>query len=146
LPTPFTPDANTIVVFNRVALGRGTPNAAALGPSYGGPYQYNGRSYQFKYALKNGLSVRRHGTPLGPPPGAFTPIEITVPLAWRTRAAMGWGDAATSWRVRVIGCRSTTQWVVFTGGFGVTSPACVPLIVRMGTRIQRIHIAVGRPC
>jgi hypothetical protein len=137
---PFAPGATQVVVFDRVALSRGTPNADDLAPSYGR------LSDRFKYSLKAGLLVRRHGTPLGPSPGTITPIQITVPLAWRDRAAIGWGNAATSWTVRVIGCRSTTPWVAFTGGYTVRSPMCVPLIVRMGNRSQRIRVAVGHPC
>jgi hypothetical protein len=96
--------------------------------------------------MKAGLLVRRHGTPLGPPPGAIKPIDISVAPEWRDRAAIGWGNAGVSSTVRLPACRSTTKWVVFTGGYFVRSPACVPIIVRMGGESRRIRVAVGRSC
>src|SRR6266581_756182 len=121
---PVSPSSREIVVFNRVAIPRGL----ARGPLG----SYTGRPAGLKYFMKAGLLVRRHGTPLGPAPGAIRPVEITVPPEWRDRAAIGWGNAGVSSTVRVGGCRSTTPWVVFTGGYFVRSPACVPLVVRMG--------------
>jgi hypothetical protein len=135
--TPVSPSASEVVVFDRVAIPRG--RSTGLAP-------YTGRPDRLKYWMKTGLLVRRHGTPLGPTPGAIKPVEITVAREWRDRAAIGWGNAGVSPTVRIGGCRSTTEWVAFTGGYYVRSPACVPLIVRMGGRSQRIRVAVGRPC
>jgi hypothetical protein len=135
---PVAPSVAQVVVFDRVAVPRGLAHVELA--------RYTGRPDRFKYWLKAGLHVRRHGTPLGPAPGAIAPVEITVPRQWRDRAAIGWGNAGVSSTVRVGGCRSTRPWVVFTGGYFVSSPACVPLIVRIGDRSRRIRVAVGRPC
>ena len=136
VPEPVAPDASEVVVFDRVAVPRG---GGGLAPNAGRPDR-------LKYWLKAGLLVRRHGTPLGPAPRAMKPVEIAVPREWRDRAAIGWGDSGVASTVRLGGCRSTTPWIVFTGGYYVSSPACVPLIVRVGDRSRRIRVAVGRPC
>jgi hypothetical protein len=137
VPEPVSPSAAEVVVFDRVAIPRG--RSTGLAP-------YTGRPDRLKYWLKAGLLVRRHGTPLGAAPGPTKPVEISVAPKWQDRAAIGWGNAGVSPTVRIPGCRSTTPWVAFTGGYYVRSPACVPLIVRMGGRTQRIRVAVGRPC
>jgi hypothetical protein len=136
-PEPVAPSAAEVVVFDRVAVPRGGPR---------GLTPYTGRPARLKFFLKAGLLARRNGTPLGPSPGAVEPVEISIPPAWRDRAAIGWGDAGVSSTVRVGGCRSTTPWIVFTGGYYVRSPACVPVIVRVGARSRRIRVAVGRAC
>jgi hypothetical protein len=135
---PVSPSPRDVVVFDRVAIPRGLAD--------NGLASFTGRPARLKFWLKAGLLVRRHGTPLGPAPRAIKPVEITVPREWRNRAAIGWGDAGVSSTVRITGCRSTTPWVVFTGGYYVRSAACVPLIVRIGDRSRRIRVAVGRPC
>jgi hypothetical protein len=136
VPERVAPGASEVLVFDRVAVPRG---GGTLAPNAGRPDR-------LKYWMKTGLLVRRHGTPLGPAPGAIKPVEITVPREWRDRAAIGWGDSGVASTVRIGGCRSTTRWLVFTGGYFVSSPACVPLIVRIGDRSRRIRVAVGRPC
>jgi hypothetical protein len=136
-PEPVAPSAAEVVVFDRVAVPRGLTHGLA---------PYTGRPARLKYWLKAGLLVRRHGTPLGPAPGAVEPVEMSIPPAWRDRAAIGWGNAGVSSTVRIGGCRSTTPWIVFTGGYYVRLPACVPVIVRVGARSRRIRVAVGRPC
>lgn len=79
------------------------------------------------------------------------PVDVIVPRAWRTRAAVGWGEdrgpqQASS--VRVQACKPVLgrPWLAFPGGYFLRRPACVPLIVRVGARSARFRLGIGRRC
>jgi hypothetical protein len=80
------------------------------------------------------------------------PFTIKLAAGWRGRAAMVWGsprpDAVTD-GVRVVPCRrgdDNGDWVVWTGGFLVQEPGCVPLVVTMGDTRYRARVALGLAC
>jgi hypothetical protein len=77
-------------------------------------------------------------------------VDLIVPRAWRGRMAIGWGSPATPTQHLVIsGCTvgsTPGKWLAYAGGFWVSEPACVPLIVEADHRRQRVHIGVGAAC
>ena len=125
-----TPGPGFSVAFNRVAL----PTAKTLGGVrlHAGPQGG-------KFWAKQGLLIT-----------AGAAFELIVPTAWVARLSIGWGNpAGPSSQVDVSGCQATTpgtRWLAFAGGFWVSQPACVPLIVRIANRQRLVHIGVGAAC
>jgi hypothetical protein len=89
------------------------------------------------YWSKSGLIVR-----------AGRAISVSVPQAWRTRAAITWGNnTGIVSALRIAACPSPTQWNAFAGGFYLRSrSACVPLVFRAGGRAAEVRFGVGRRC
>jgi hypothetical protein len=77
-----------------------------------------------------------------------TPVTVIVPGAWRSRLAVEWGDSGLVRAVRLPGCPASEHvWNGYAGGFYLRSPrACVPLVVRVGTRSTTIRFGLGRAC
>jgi len=77
-------------------------------------------------------------------------VTITVPKAWRTRAAIAWGYGGTGVHhtLRLTGCGSDpAAGDAYSGGFYLSVPsACVPLIFRVGDRTATVRFGVGRRC
>ena len=77
-------------------------------------------------------------------------ITITVPKAWRARAAIAWGYGGTGIHstLSLTGCGSDpTTGNAYSGGFYFSAPsACVPLIIRVGGRSATVRFGVGRRC
>lgn len=74
-------------------------------------------------------------------------VSVTVPRRWRDRAAIEWGDSGTTSGLRIAPCtRPPNRWNVYTGGFYLREPGCVPLLVRVGNRTKLVHFGVGRRC
>lgn len=121
------------VVLGVVALPV-SPTYPALGTSSTGATA--GPSQLF---AKTGLVVK---------PGAT--FEVVVPPAWSQRVRIGWGGEPSipSDRVLVSNCAnpSGTGWLAYPGGYWVDHPACVPLIVKAGTRQQEVHVGLGAAC
>jgi len=92
------------------------------------------------YWRKAGLVVRASGAS----------VTVSVPAAWRRRAAISWGNggAGRFGSVRIAGCGSDkTTGDAYAGGFYLrSSSACVPLIFTVGTRTQTVRFGVGRRC
>ena len=86
---------------------------------------------------KTGLVIR---------PG--TEFELIVPARITSRLSIGWGNPGTPrHRVVVNNCPNPGGgWLACAGGFWIDHPACVPIIVRAGSRQQRVRIGVGRAC
>jgi len=86
---------------------------------------------------KTGLIIR---------PG--TEFELIVPARFTSRVSIGWGDPGTpSHLVVVDNClNSGGGWLAYAGGYWIDHPACVPIIVRAGSRQQQVRIGVGRAC
>lgn len=94
-----------------------------------------------RYWRKAGIYVR---------PGKSA-VDISVPVAWRKRAAIEWGqgDSASgpASALHVTGCPAYGRaWLPYGGGFHITGPACVPLTIASGGRRQTLRFGVGRRC
>lgn len=76
-------------------------------------------------------------------------VTITVPKAWRTRAAVTWGvNVAIASTLRLPGCPAGPRtWNAYAGGFYLrSSAACVPLVFAVGRRSAVVRVSVGRRC
>jgi hypothetical protein len=75
-------------------------------------------------------------------------VELTVPPEWRARFAIGWGFKPRGQfeSIRFPSCARPPAWPVYSGGFYVLQPACVPLDVRVGTRTRRVLLGIGVQC
>ena len=88
------------------------------------------------YFAKYGIAIR-----------ADSPaVLITVPEAWRHRAAIAWGNnigAVSS--LRLLGCpRQMGAWNGYAGGFYLRSASgCVPLVFNIGRRTATLSFAIG---
>lgn len=124
---PLAPTDSDRVVMDRIAVPakhfRGPPVRLRTGSG-------------LRYWAKAGLLVR---------PGT-APVDVIVPAAWRSRLATEWGDSAAASVIRIRGCKSAERWLVYTGGFYLRRPACVPLVIKVGTRKAHLRFAIGRDC
>lgn len=97
-------------------------------------------SKPWAYWRKQGLVIRASGES----------VTITVPEAWRKRAAIAWGYGGHGVfsSLRIAGCGSEPSvGNAYSGGFYLRSrSACVPLIFRVGTRSATVRFGVGRVC
>ena len=99
----------------------------------------------------------------GPEPGAWPywrksglvvkagagPVTISVAPSARGRAAIEWGNAGHGPfnSIRLARCANGSGGYAYAGGFSLRSPsACVPLIVRVGSRSETVRFGVGRRC
>jgi hypothetical protein len=76
-------------------------------------------------------------------------VTITVPAAWRSRAAITWGvNVGIVSTLRLPGCLSAPgTWNGYAGGFYLRSAsACVPLAIGVGRRTAMVRVGVGRRC
>jgi hypothetical protein len=94
---------------------------------------------RWPYWSKSGLVVRADSPP----------VLVRVPSAWRSRVAIGWGDAAGS-ALRIAPCppsSSLSEWNPYSGGFHLRSrAACVPLEFHVGERRAIVRFGVGKRC
>src|SRR5262245_14479845 len=94
----------------------------------------------WKYWRKAGLVIR----------SGAEKVTVTVPTAWRARAAITWGNGGHGVfsSVRFTGCGSNPHsGNAYAGGFYLASPsACLPLIFRVGTRTTTVRFGIGRRC
>jgi hypothetical protein len=98
------------------------------------------------------------GAPTGTPPWAYfakygiairadsPAVLITVPAAWRHRAAIGWGNnigGVSS--LRLLSCpRQLGAWNGYAGGFYLRSASgCVPLVFEIGRQTAALRFAIG---
>ena len=91
------------------------------------------------YWRKAGLAVRA-GSP---------PVTVSVPAAWRRRAAITWGNRpGTGSALRIASCRGAKAvWNAYAGGFYIrTRSACVPLRISVAGRSRIVRFGLGRPC
>ena len=92
------------------------------------------------YWSKAGLVVRAgsHG------------VSVSVPPAWRSRAAIVWGNGGYGVfnSIRFARCGSDRHvGNAYAGGFYLRSKsACLPLTVRVGTRTATVRFGIGRKC
>jgi hypothetical protein len=74
---------------------------------------------------------------------------VSVPKAWRTRAAIGWGSVHEAAALRIDSCPPSGElgdWNPYAGGFSVRRPACVPLTFRVGEREKTVRFGIGKRC
>ena len=91
------------------------------------------------YWRKAGLVVRA-GAP---------PVTVTVPAAWRRRAAITWGNSTgIVSALRIASCPGPANvWNAYAGGFLLRSPsACVPLRFSVSGRSKIVRFGLGRAC
>jgi len=76
-------------------------------------------------------------------------VTVTVPKAWRRRAAITWGNGVRPVSsLRIEGCHTSAGvGYAYAGGFLLRSPsACVPLIFSVGSRSATVRFGVGQRC
>jgi hypothetical protein len=76
-------------------------------------------------------------------------VTVTVPTAWRNRAAITWGvSVGIASTLRLPGCPADPgTWHAYAGGFYLrSSSACVPLVFAVGRRSAVVRVGVGRRC
>jgi hypothetical protein len=91
------------------------------------------------YWLKSGMVVRANRSP----------VTVSVPVAWRNRAAITWGNGTPAVSsVRFLPCPSPPNvWNAYAGGFFLSSRgACVPLVFQVGQRNQVVRFGIDRRC
>jgi hypothetical protein len=91
------------------------------------------------YWRKAGLVVRA-GSPR---------VTVSVPVAWRSRAAITWGNSTgTGSALRIASCPGPkTVWNAYAGGFYLRArSACVPLRISVGGRSRVVRFGLGRAC
>ena len=97
------------------------------------------RDGTWPYWTKAGLVVR---TGRGP-------VTVSVPPAWRKRAAITWGgNTGIVSSLRIARCGSNpSRGNAYAGGFYLRSPsACLPLVFRAGSRSTTVRFGLGRRC
>jgi hypothetical protein len=95
----------------------------------------------WRYWEKSGVFVRT---------GKFT-VTVTVPKAWRSRAAITWGNnEPLVGALEFSGCAdgaSSALWSAYAGGFYLRArSACVPLVFSVEGRSTTVRFGVGRHC
>jgi hypothetical protein len=94
---------------------------------------------------KDGLYIRRGAS-----------FDLIVPDDWHDRLTINWGSPGKpTHHLQVPGCRPTgtinpvnekDAWLVYAGGYTVSEPACVSLVVKAGQSEQTVRIGVGAAC
>jgi hypothetical protein len=127
----------------RVASGRAGGYRVVIGvvsvPPAFLPQVVRDRTTPWPFWRKAGLVVR----------GNAPPVVVSVPQAWRERAAITWGDSGIVSALRIAPCRADRPkvWNAYAGGFYLRSrSACVPLVFRVGRREQTVRFGLGRRC
>jgi hypothetical protein len=96
-------------------------------------YQHDGWAYWSKW----GLSIQ----------AGNRPVRISVPKAWRKRVAIEWGLGGPVSEQRFEACSPPpTYWNAFAGGFSLSAPACVPLVIQVGRQSRIVRFGIGRRC
>jgi hypothetical protein len=93
------------------------------------------------YWRKQGLIVR----------AGSRPVTVSVPAAWRARAAIAWGYGGKGEpfsSVRLATCGSgSSKGNAYSGGFYLRArSACVPLVFRVGDRTATVRFGLDRRC
>ena len=97
------------------------------------------RDGAWPYWRKAGLVVR----------ASRGPVTVSIPLAWRKRAAITWGgNTGIASSLRIARCGSDpSHGNAYAGGFYLRSrSACLPLIFRAGSRSTTVRFGLGRRC
>lgn len=77
-------------------------------------------------------------------------VTVTVPAAWRRKAAVSWGNGypPPQSRLRIASCPPRPDsWNAYAGGFYIrTRTACVPLTFHVGGETRTVTVSIGRRC
>lgn len=119
----------------RVVLG-----IVSVPPAYHAQIIRDNGTKAFPYFFKAGLVIRASGQP----------VVVTVPQAWRSRAAIAWGYGGHGvfTALRFAGCSALpTQGFAYSGGFYLRSaPECLPLTFRVARQSATVRFGLGRRC
>ena len=86
---------------------------------------------------------------------AGRPVVLEVPSAWRRTYSLDFGPSSRPVRrdadgaaiARVHSCAGLLgRWNRYAGGYELRRGACLPLVVHVGARSQRVRLSVGRRC
>jgi hypothetical protein len=146
VPGQTVPCAETIAQTHFPFLGSNRPqyqyrtrlNAVSVPEAYHQQIVPTGER-PWAYWRKSGLVVRAGRT-----------VTIAVPRAWRSRAAIIWGNGGQGpfSSIRLEACPGKPDsGFAFPGGFYLRSPsACLPLIFTVGNRSAAVRFGLGRRC
>jgi hypothetical protein len=93
---------------------------------------------KWPYWRKAGLVVR----------ASAKPVRVSVPSAWRKRAAITWGSSGTVSVLTIAACPSPPKlWNAYAGGFSFRSRReCVPLVFTVGRESRTVRFGLGGRC
>jgi hypothetical protein len=86
---------------------------------------------------------------------AGPPVVLAVPRAWRRTYSLVFAPDGRPVRRVAGGASAVTvhscagllgRWNAYAGGYELRSGTCIPLVVRVGSRSQRVRLSVGRRC
>jgi hypothetical protein len=140
-PSPAPPAAPRAVGCDQIIQQVGPPGGRVVLGVLAVPPARLGRAAPtgtrpWAYFAKHGIDIRA-GSPA---------VLVTVPAAWRRRAAIAWGNnvgAVSS--LRLLSCpRQLGAWNGYAGGFYLRSASgCVPLVLQIGRRTAALRVAIG---
>ena len=138
-----TPTVSCDKIILRLASGRAGGYRLVLGvvsaPRAYIPQVVAAGERPWKYWSKAGLVIR----------AGSRPVTVRVAEAWRSRAAITWGNSGIVHSLRIASCPawSARRWNAYSGGFYLRArSACVPLVFRVGRRATTLRFGVGRRC
>jgi hypothetical protein len=141
-PVPFPVSCSTSIGTQepRTAGYRVVLGMVSVPPAYNAQVVPVGGHEAWTYWRKAGMAVRAGGVA----------VTVSVPTAWRTRAAITWGNSPIVETLRFGGCGNgprTNSWNGYAGGFYLsTSRACVPLVFAAGHRRVVVRFGIGTHC
>jgi hypothetical protein len=135
-PIGFRAPPRSEVVADQIALlTSASRHRASQAVSYREP-----RMARYRYFSKSPLYVRT---------GAGS-AQIVIPRSERGRVAVSWGntdhDGTATSAFDAGPCAGTRTWIVFPGGYFVTEPQCVKLLVRTGSVQRTVRVGIGTAC
>jgi hypothetical protein len=118
----------------RLVLG-----ALSVPPAYAWQVVHVAERQRWPYWRKAGLVVRA---------GAQA-VTVSVPRAWRSRAAITWGNRpGPVSTLKIASCGGpVTEGHAYAGGFYLRAhAACLPLVFQVGDRRATVSFGLGRRC
>ena len=109
-------------------------------------------SVQLGWPRKPNLAGRDRFIKFGVGVRAAHSVILEVPTVATGLYALAFGTSASTVRdgpkqVRFQACAAQYgNWTVWSGGYFVHTPACVPLIVHAGSRVAHVTLSLGRHC
>jgi len=131
-------DTNWPYLGSRASRYRPVLGAVSVPPAYS-PQVVRLRDGAWPYWQKAGLVVR----------AGRGPVTVSVPPAWRTRAAITWGgNTGIVSSLRIVLCGSDpSRGNAYAGGFYLRSrSACLPLIFHARGQSTTVRFGLGRRC
>jgi hypothetical protein len=75
--------------------------------------------------------------------------ELLVPRAWQGRLSLGNRNGPRATSRAIASCAASpgsAGWSAIPISVGVDAPACVPILVKTGTRTRTAHLGIGTAC